>query len=89
MPDGAFRYFALGTDYSPLRGCICCDDQGNAYMVTFNGDYARVGYSLAACEARVRAGRMVETSREAVQRENEAWLQMSDSPAFQARKNSD
>jgi len=89
MPDGALRYFALGRDYSPLRGCICIDDQGSAYMVTLYGDYVPVGYSLALCEARVRASRMVETTRQEVERQNEAWLRMSHEPAFQARKNSD
>ena len=78
MPDNAFpRYFAFGRDYSPLRGCICCDGQGRTFMVTVDGRHMLIDMSLALCEARVKAGRMVEATRQEVERQNEAWLRMS------------
>jgi len=88
MIVGTFRYFALGRDYSPLRGCIACDAEGRGYMVTPDDQYIPAGINLEDCERRVRYGRMVETTRQDVEQQNGAWLRLSQLPAFEARVNS-
>jgi len=68
------RYFAIGRDYSPLRGYIRCDDRKTSFLTVPPGSgECRVPLSCADCVRRVSAGRLVEVTKEHIDEMNALW----------------